>query len=558
MTSQARPAPLALALALGAAGCAPRAAPPGATGDASGAGARPPAADGAAGGRVRPSAFAGDWYPGRRALITVELARLARAAAGAPRLASKPVALVVPHAGWAYSGAAAAAAFATLARGDFARVVVVGPSHHAWLDGFAVSDAAAFATPLGRVPICPEARALTELAGVTTSRGAHDPEHAIEIELPFLQQALGDFCLVPLLTGDTTPDQERSLAERLARLDDGRTLFVFSTDFVHYGESFDFTPFGPSAAKAHARVDELDERAIRLLEAGDADELRSFFATTGATICGRRGLSVLLELLARAAPGARGTVLAHYSSLELEPPGRGDDGVWYVAMAFERAGSASAAAAKPLGAPRPAPVVTSASPPLDAASGQALTRLARAALECELAGSDALARELDALPPSPLFDRAQAVFVTLTRAGALRGCVGQLAPEYPLPEAVVQAALAAALEDGRFAPVGREELASLALEVTVLTPPRPVASHRDIVLGRHGIVRERGGRRALFLPQVPGEQGWDVEATLAALSRKAGLAPDAWRERDARLSVFEGQVFEEAPAAASGDARGED
>jgi AmmeMemoRadiSam system protein B len=254
------------------------------------------------------------------------------------------VALVVPHAGWAYSGAAAAAAFATLARGDFARVVVVGPSHHAWLDGFAVSDAAAFATPLGRVPICPEARALTELAGVTTSRGAHDPEHAIEIELPFLQQALGDFCLVPLLTGDTTPDQERSLAERLARLDDGRTLFVFSTDFVHYGESFDFTPFGPSAAKAHARVDELDERAIRLLEAGDADELRSFFATTGATICGRRGLSVLLELLARAAPGARGTVLAHYSSLELEPPGRGDDGVWYVAMAFERAGSASAAA----------------------------------------------------------------------------------------------------------------------------------------------------------------------------------------------------------------------
>jgi len=557
MTSQARPAPLALALALGAAGCAPRAAPPGATGDASGAGARP-TADDAAGGRVRPSALAGDWYPGRRALITVELARLARAAAGAPRLGSKPVALVVPHAGWEYSGAAAAAAYATLARGDFARVVVVGPSHHAWLDGFAVSDAAAFATPLGRVPICPEAQALTDLAGVTTSRGAHDPEHAIEIELPFLQQALGDFCLIPLLTGDTTPDQERALAERLARLDDGRTLFVFSTDFVHYGAGFDYTPFGRSAAKAHARVDELDERALRLLEAGDADGLRSFFAATGATICGRRGLSVLLELLARVAPGAKATVLAHYSSVELEPPGRGDDGVWYAAMAFERAGGAGAAAAKPLGAPRPAPVVTPASPPLDAASGQALTRLARAALECELAGSDALARELEALPPSPLFDRAQAVFVTLTRAGALRGCVGQLEPEYPLPEAVVQAALAAALEDGRFAPVAREELASLAVEVTALTPPRPVASVRDIVLGRHGIVLEHGGRRALFLPQVPGEQGWDVEATLAALSRKAGLAPDAWRERDARFSVFEGQVFEEAPVPTASGTRGKE
>ena len=127
--------------------------------------AEPPAPSAAlstpSGGRIRPSALAGTWYPAERSLVEVELVRMFRTASGAPTLPGKPLALVVPHAGWAFSGEAAAAAYRTLHRGDFRRVVVVGPSHEGGFSGFALSDADRHVTPLGEVPVCPEGRELS-------------------------------------------------------------------------------------------------------------------------------------------------------------------------------------------------------------------------------------------------------------------------------------------------------------------------------------------------------------------------------------------------------------
>ena len=111
-------------------------------------------------------------------------------------------------------------------------------------------------------------------------------------------------------------------------------------------------------------------------------------------------------------------------------------------------------------------------------------------------------------------------------------------------------AIDAALHDTRFEPVTAAELSSLSLEVTALTPPRPVGSWQDIELGKHGIVLQHGTQRALFLPQVPGEQGWTLEQTLEALSHKAGLPGSAWRSADTKFSVFTGQVFDEPTPAA--------
>jgi AmmeMemoRadiSam system protein A len=188
---------------------------------------------------------------------------------------------------------------------------------------------------------------------------------------------------------------------------------------------------------------------------------------------------------------------------------------------------------------------TPESPLLDKVMGEKLVRLARAALRTELMGTDDLGRELATLPAPGEVDRAQAVFVTLKKAGELRGCVGQVEPTYPLPEAIVHAAVDAAEHDGRFSPVGADELDSISLEVTALTPPKTVGSWRDIQLGKHGIVLTKGAHRALFLPQVPGEQGWTLEETLRALSRKARLPEDAWRDNETSFAVFSGQVFEE-------------
>jgi AmmeMemoRadiSam system protein A len=136
------------------------------------------------------------------------------------------------------------------------------------------------------------------------------------------------------------------------------------------------------------------------------------------------------------------------------------------------------------------------------------------------------------------------VFVTLTEGGALRGCIGSIVGTAPLAQGVIENAIHAALEDPRFPPVAAGELARLEIEISVLTPLRPVARPEEIVVGRDGVVLERGGRRAVFLPQVAPEQGWDRETMLDQLAQKAGLPRDAWRS-GASFQVFEARVFSE-------------
>jgi AmmeMemoRadiSam system protein A len=136
----------------------------------------------------------------------------------------------------------------------------------------------------------------------------------------------------------------------------------------------------------------------------------------------------------------------------------------------------------------------------------------------------------------------QGVFVTLTSGGRLRGCIGYIEGIKPLVDAVVENARSAAVADPRFSPVAEGDLPGLDLELSVLTPLTEVAGPGDIVVGRHGIVLAKGGRRAVFLPQVATEQGWDRATTLTHLALKAGLGPDDWRAGTEFL-VFEAVVF---------------
>jgi MEMO1 family protein len=500
----------------------------------------------ASAGRTRPSAIAGSWYPGERPLLMAETARRLRTASAAPSLPSKPIAMIVPHAGWRYSGDAAASAFRNLHPGDYARVVLIGPSHAGSFEGFAIGEWDAYRTPLGDIPVCAEAAALHDSDSIRSVPNADQREHSLEIELPFLQQTLRSFCLIPVLAGQTTQVMERALAEKLAKLHDGKTLFLASSDFTHYGPRYGYMPFGPSAVASHDAIAALQSRAIGILGQKDSEGFRRFLDSTDATICGRRGISVLLELLPKIAPKAGSMLLAHYASSEL-PGSREENGVWYVALAYIDGVPTKTYA--PMGVPPEPRACKPESPLLDQPAGQKLVRIARATLRTELLGSEDLQQELASLPSSSEIDRVQAVFVTLKKAGELRGCVGQIEPQYPLPEAIVHAAIDAAEHDGRFSPVTGDELEALQLEVTALTPPRPVASWRQIELGKHGIVLTNGNHRALFLPQVAGEQGWTLEQTLRALSHKARLPEEAWRDRETSFAVFSGQVFEEESSA---------
>jgi MEMO1 family protein len=209
-------------------------------------------------GAVRPPAVAGSFYladAGRlRAAIEGYLA-----AANGSRAAATPKAVVAPHAGYVYSGPVAGHAFGALGEESsrIRRVVVIGPAHFVPIRGLALPRAAAFRTPLGDVPLDGDAtEAIRDLPQVQVADAPHRPEHALEVELPFLQTVVGDFGLVPLLVGDARPEE---VAQVLDRLWDGpETLLVISSDLSHY------EPY--ERARAH---DAATAAAIERLELAD-------------------------------------------------------------------------------------------------------------------------------------------------------------------------------------------------------------------------------------------------------------------------------------------------
>ena len=180
------------------------------------------------------------------------------------------------------------------------------------------------------------------------------------------------------------------------------------------------------------------------------------------------------------------------------------------------------------------------SAPLTVDEKRVLLELARAAITSEASDT-----ESPAVPEStPALAETRGAFVTLHSGGRLRGCIGYIEGVRPLVEAVVDNALSAAFRDPRFEPVTAREVAGLDIEISALTPLRAVGSWRDILIPRHGVVLTRGPRKAVFLPQVAAEEGWDRDTMLSHLAAKAGLPPDAWRE-GATFQVFEAEVFSE-------------
>jgi AmmeMemoRadiSam system protein A len=179
---------------------------------------------------------------------------------------------------------------------------------------------------------------------------------------------------------------------------------------------------------------------------------------------------------------------------------------------------------------------------LSEASGQALVKASREALERAIGKRDLPAATR--LESYPELSRTTGAFVTLTKRGQLRGCVGRIETNEPLSKTVPMVAVEAALKDGRFPPVTAQELGELHVEVSVLTKPVKLKSLEELVPGRDGVVLEHQGRSGVFLPQVWTDTGWTrVEFLRQLASQKAGLPPDAWQQT--ALYVFQDQIFEE-------------
>jgi len=498
---------------------------------------------GASGG-VRPPAVAGSWYPGdgrelRRLLG--ELLDKVEAWDG-----EAPQAVIVPHAGYVYSGEVAAWGFTALQDRDYDRAFVLAPAHRAYLEGAAVAPHAAFRTPLGEMELDQDAAARLERASdlIRRTESAHERDHAVEAEVPFLQLLLPAARLVPIVIGQVDRAQVRELARVLADELGPRDLVVVSTDFTHYGSMFGYTPALGDDVEQGLR--ELDMGAWERIADGDAATFLRHRQETGITVCGARPLAVLMDLL-----GADGRYTLRRYDTSGAMTGDWSHSVSYVAALAHGAawrgrgadqGDAGEDAAS-VGGDGDVDAGGGGMAPLDDREQATLLGLARESIAAHLEGREA--PRLEDYDLTPRMRELGGTFVTLRADGRLRGCIGEIIPHRTLAENVRGRAVDSATRDPRFASMRREELDGVQIEISVLTPLQPVDGHEDIVLGRDGILLSHGHARAVFLPQVATEQGWDLETTLRQLSRKARLPRDAWRDPEARFEVFQAEVFEE-------------
>jgi len=244
--------------------------------------------------QVRPPILAGSWYPGRRADLTTLVDGFLQAGPQPPP-AGRPLVAVVPHAGYAYSGPTAGRLYARL-RGKLpGRVVVLAPNHRRPLSAIALSGSGAFATPLGEVPVDTEATArLAADAAFAVDDRAHADEHAVEIQLPFLQRLCPDDPprIVPMLVPHLSENQRASAARALAAVADSDTLLLVSTDFTHYGRAYSYVPFTDDIPDA---LERLDTGALLKILAGDGDGLRAYGRETGITMCGLEAAALALD-----------------------------------------------------------------------------------------------------------------------------------------------------------------------------------------------------------------------------------------------------------------------
>lgn len=467
-------------------------------------------------GDIRKPAYAGSFYPETRSELTSMIEQLTGRVKQThtqqpPHTSLK--ALIMPHAGYMYSGLTSAHISLVLKENQFKRVIVIAPDHRVGFTGGAVSDVDAYETPLGRIPLDKDAAML---------RGGHTHlfqaipasdrlEHSVEVVLPFLQYYLKIFELIPIVLG-----HDRGLANRVwAALDplmDQNTLLVVSSDLSHY------LPYPEAVAR--------DRETIKMILDLNAGNL----LTRENAACGRIPILVVINLARR--HGWQPTLI-HYSNSG-DMSGDRSRVVGYAAIAFYGGLSMQN--------------TSDSSQPLKNHQGQALIKLARKTI------AEKLGKKSISVDPMTLDDSAfqahRGTFVTLTIDKQLRGCIGNLDAGESILAGIKRNAVNAAFHDPRFSPLKAHELDQVDIEVSILTEPEPLEyeDSKELLskLRPHtdGVILRKGSASATFLPQV-WEQLPRPEQFLSHLCMKAGLPGDDWKKSRLEIMTYQVQCFEE-------------
>ena len=501
---------------------------------------------------VRPATQAGRFYEANPQVLGHEVDSLLERHTK-DRVYENVVALIVPHAGYYFSGNVAASAYARLdPERQYKRIFLLGPSHHEWLDGASVNtEAEYYSTPLGQVKVdCETARLLTttNLSNYTNENKttddtdltdsvftyrpkAHDREHCLEVQLPFLQRRLKQVPpIVPIIISTNDFKKLKKIAEVLKPYFTDENLFVISSDFSHY----------PSYDDACA----VDTKTGKAVESGDVEQFiatieanaRSGIRNLATSACGGYPI-ITLMLMMDSHCQVKHIMYQNSGDIDDHDPTRV---VGYHSFAIIRS--------LPLARPKDACKARIPSKERGGSDGfllsdeekDMLKKIAYESIKDSLEGKRIAQLALNS--QFSILNSKCGAFVSLHKQGRLRGCIGHFGEDYPLHEIVAEMARAAAFEDPRFMPVTRDELDDLDIEISVLTPMRRIQSIDEFQLHKHGIYIKKGHRSGTFLPQVADDVNWTKEEFVGHCAQdKAGLGWDGWR--DAELYVYEAIVF---------------
>lgn len=435
------------------------------------------------------------------------------------------VALISPHAGYSYSGQVAGYSYRQIRGREYDCVVIISPSHIEYFSFNSVFCEGFYETPLGKIPIhedlakeiAAEGKRIKESTRGHIQERFQRGEHALEVQLPFLQTAIENLKIVPIVMGDQSWESAYSLGKRLGKILKGRNvLIVASSDLSHY--------------HPYNKAIKIDKRLIDLVGEYNYSMISVKLRTREIEACG--GGPIIAAMIAAESLGAGGVKVLKYANSGDVPHGDKNRVVGYMSAAIyrTRTGKGVERSSNPL-----KPVKLTKEEKIQ------LLDIARSAIESSVKGIEY--PEVKISNPNLLSLRG--AFVTIKMNGMLRGCIGMTLPVYPLVETVKRAARSAALEDPRFQPLKPSELKDIEIEISVLSMPVPVTDLDEIAVGQHGLIISCYGRQGLLLPQVAVENGWDRNVFLQQTCLKAGLPPDTWMKGEADISIFSAVVFSE-------------
>ena len=479
---------------------------------------------------VRPATQANRFYTGDARELSEEVDSFL-ALHAADRQYADLAALIVPHAGYYFSGNVAAAAYQSIPDGKaYKRIFLLGPSHHEWLDGASVNtEFDYYSTPLGNVKVDVEtAQKLIETERLRVGEQgsgicvfsyhakAHDREHCLEVQLPFLQRRFGKVPpIVPIIISTNDFRKLQRIAETLKPYMTEENLFVISSDFSHYPKYEDACEVDARTGKAVESGDV--ERFIAQLE----ENARSGVRNLATSACGELAIATLMLMMQDGGYEVKHLLYQNSGDIDDHDHSRV---VGYHAFAIVRSGQQR----------------TNSEFMLSNDEKRTLKDIALTSIQDSLDGKRIVERSSTTLTAT--LKQKCGAFVSLHKQGRLRGCIGHFGEDVPLHEIVAEMARAAAFEDPRFMPVTRDELDDIDIEISVLTPMRRIQSLDEFQLHKHGIYIKKGYRSGTFLPQVADEVNWTKEEFVGHCAQdKAGIGWDGWK--DAELYVYEAIVF---------------